>query len=185
MARTETWINCELTEPAKVIYPRGQLFENDVNGNVIGVKVFRDGQPVNLSGSIVGYCTLANGASIPINGLISGNAGYIVLSDDCYVVPGMIIIVIKNIDGGTSATLGAVVSTVFGAGNIAADPAQTTIDQWTAMITTAISDIEGKCIRYDTAQSLSSSEKAQALSNMGQIYQAVQFSNDDYVLILP
>jgi hypothetical protein len=185
MARTEIWVNCELTEPAVVYYPKGELFEDDVNGNIVGVRVYRDHQPVNLTGMIVGYCVLANGTNIPVNGYISGNSGYVLLPASCYTVPGKIIIVIKNVEGSTAATLAAVVLTVFGAGDNIGDPTQTTIDAWTAMITSALTTIEGRSVRYDTAQSLTSAQKEQALSNMGRIYDAVQFSDDDYVIILP
>ena len=185
MARTEIWINCELTQPAVVLYPNGRLFQGDAYGNVIGIHVYSDKQPVNLTGSIIGICYLANGASVPVSGSISGNSAYVVLTDACYAVPGPVIIVIKNVNESITATLGAVVTTVFGTGDASVAPSQTTINAWLAMIQTAINNVEGSSIRYDISQSLTDAQKTQALSNLGKIYDVVQFPDDDYVIILP
>ena len=65
MARIETWVDCDLKKPVLMHYPKGLMFSEDNLGNLIGVNVFSDGAPVTLSGSVTGYCILANGTSIP------------------------------------------------------------------------------------------------------------------------
>ena len=61
MARTECWFEQDLKSPVQVRAINGNVFSLDNNGTLVGVKVFDDGEPATLSGSVTGYCILADG----------------------------------------------------------------------------------------------------------------------------
>ena len=185
MAMVETWVNQDLKQPVRMIYPKGNFFEDDNNGNLVGVRVFDGDSPATLTGSCVGYCVLSNGASIPVNGMVSGNAAYIVIPSSAYAVPGPVIVVIKNINGSDVATLAAICTTVIGTGGTIGDPSAAVIAEWTSIINTAIATVQGNSVRFDTSQSLTNTQKAQAKSNIGAVYSAVQISGDDYKIVCP
>ena len=134
MAMVETWVNQDLKQPVRIIYPKGNFFEDDNNGNLVGVRVFNGDLPAALTGSCVGYCVLSNGASIPVNGTVSGNTAYIVIPSSAYAVPGPVIVIIKNINGSNIATLAAICTTVIGTGGTIGDPSAAVIAEWTATI---------------------------------------------------
>lgn len=183
MARIETWFMCELTEQAKVYYPKGQLFSQDNQANLVGAKVYENGEEVELSGSVIGYCNLANGLSIPVNGSISGNQAYIILPQEAYEVPGLINIILKLIQNSQIMTLCAVVSTVFGAGGVIEDPSQQTIDAWTAQINATIAAVQaGNIVRYDVTQNLTDAQKLRARTNIGVASKATLISGENYKL---
>ena len=185
MAMVETWVNQDLKQPVRMIYPKGNFFEDDNNGNLVGVRVFDGDSPVALTGSCVGYCVQSNGASIPVNGTISGNTAYIVLPSSAYAVPGPIIVVIKNINGSNVATLAAICTTVIGTGGTVGDPSAEVIAEWTAAINTAIATVQGNSVRFDASQSLTDAQKTQARSNIGATYSAVLISGENYKIICP
>lgn len=185
MARIETWLECDLMKPTPVLYPRGPLFTDDNEGNLIGVHVTRDGSPVSLSGSsATGYCVLASGTVVPTPGTISGNDVTILLPSAAYSVPGLINIIIKLTQGTAITTIGAVISTVYGMGNVI-EPSQSTIDAWTAQINAAIALVEGYSVRYDVNQNLTDVQKTRAKNNIGAIPSAVSVGDNNYKLILP
>ena len=88
----------------------------DAKANGFGVRVFRDGQPVSLSGaSVVGYFKNAAGETITINSgnSVSGNTAYVVLPASCYAIPGIFCLAIKIIGGGVTSTMRIVDGTVM------------------------------------------------------------------------
>jgi len=184
MAQIETWLDCDLMKPAPVLYPEGRLFSQDNQGNLIGVRVTKDGAPVTLSGGVTGYCILATGTAVPVAGTISGNKASIVLPESAYAVPGMINIIIKLSQDNAVTTIGAIVSTVFGMGDVV-EPSQSTIDDWTAQINTAIAIVEGNSVRYDTAQSLTDEQKDRAKTNIGAVPYTVSVGGNNYKVVLP
>lgn len=184
MAYIETWLNCDLMKPAPVLYPEGRLFSDDNNGNLIGVNVTKDGEAVAMSGSVTGYCILANGTVEPVAGTIIGNKATVILPSGAYAVPGLITIIVKWIQNTDITTIGAVISTVFGMGGVIS-PAESTIDDWTDAIEAAIDVVEGNSVRYDITQSLTTEQKTRAKNNIGAIPSAVSISGDDYKIILP
>jgi hypothetical protein len=147
--------------------------------------VFNNGSPASLSGSVVGYCVLATGAAIPVSGILSDNTAYIVLPNSAYSVPGLINIIIKLASNSTVTTLAAICMTIVGVGSVVIDPSAAIIDEWTAQINAVIATVQGNSVRFDTSQSLTSEQKAQAKLNIGATYSAVQISGDDYRIICP
>lgn len=185
MALTEIWVRQDLKKPVKMTYPQGNFFEDDNNGNLVGVRVFNGETPVTLTGSCIGYCVTPLGGSIPVNGTISENTAYIILPSSVYDVPGPLIVIIKNINGSDVATLAAVCTTVIGIGSNITDPSAAVIAEWTAQINSAISTVQSNSVRYDTSQSLTAAQKAQAKSNIGATFSVVQISGDNYKIICP
>lgn len=185
VARFETWLDCDLKKPLMMNYPKGLMFSEDNLGNLVGVNVFSDGAPVTLSGSVVGYCILANGTSIPVAGTRTANMAYIIMPETAYKVPGLIVVVIKLVDGGAITSLAALTATVAGIGNIPADPSSATIEQWTAQINATITTLQSTAVRFDTAQSLSATQKQTARTNIGADTSSVLLSDEDYKIVFP
>jgi hypothetical protein len=185
MARIETWLECDLKKPVMMNYPKGLMFSEDSLGNLVGVNVYSDGEPVTLSGSVTGYCILANGSSIPVAGTRAANKAYIVMPQAAYKVPGLIVIIIKLSDGSAYTTLAAMTATVVGIGDVPADPSQSTIDAWTAQINATITALQNGAVRFDTSQTLTAEQKTQARNNIGANTSAVLIANNDYKIIVP
>lgn len=80
--------------------------EGDINANRFGVRVFRNGEPVQLAGSCVGYFIRAAGETVAIsNGVISGNVAYVTLPQTCYAIEGVFSLAIKVSYGGETVTM--------------------------------------------------------------------------------
>lgn len=185
MAQIETWVSQDLKEPVRMNYPKGNLYSDDNQGNLVGVRVFDNGSPASLSGAVTGYCVLATGVAIPVSGTLSGNSAYIVLPDSAYSVPGLINIIIKLTSGSTVTTLAAICMTVVGVGSVVADPSAAIIEEWTAQINAAIATVQANSVRFDTAQSLTGAQKAQVKQNIGPVYSVVGLGNNEYKIICP
>lgn len=118
MAVIETWLRQDLNRMVRVQSLQGQVFSLDDGGNLIGVRVTKDGEPVSLAGTVTGYCILSDGQTVNVTG--SGNAGiqngneaYIVLPQLAYSVPGQLSIVIKITQNSTITTLAACTGYVY------------------------------------------------------------------------
>lgn len=80
--------------------------EGDETANRFGVRAFRNGEPVNLSGSCMGLFIRADGATVTIaDGVISGNTAYVTLPAACYAVEGNFSLAIKTTATGNVLTL--------------------------------------------------------------------------------
>ena len=73
MAQFETWLNSDLQKPLQVQYLKGNIFSADNEGNKVGVRVFSDGEPVTLAGTVSGNVIRADGATVAVEGVSSGN----------------------------------------------------------------------------------------------------------------
>lgn len=93
--------------------------EGDSKGNRYGVRLFRDGEQIDLTGvSCVGYFVRKNGTSVVITGVRNGNICYVDLPSRCYTVEGDFTLSIKLTKEATTITAlivdGTVVNTVTG-----------------------------------------------------------------------
>ena len=91
----ETWFRQDLKQPVMINRLQGTLFAGDVDANLIGVIVTDNGAAATLTGTVYGYIIRPDGETITVTGTISGNRASIVLSDDCYEIPGDVRISIK------------------------------------------------------------------------------------------
>ena len=108
MAVFETWLNQDLQKPLKPQVLDGSLFTQDNAGNLVGVVLFNNGEPEEISGTVGGMILRADGATVAVvDGNSNGNKGWIILPQSAYAVPGQIVIVIKVTNGSTVTTIGA------------------------------------------------------------------------------
>ena len=80
----------------------------DNKGNGFGVRTFRNGEPVDLTGvSIQGYFRNPQGTNIAITSgnSVSGNTAYVVLPQACYTYEGQFCLAIKLVGGGVTGTM--------------------------------------------------------------------------------
>ena len=89
--------------------------KNDSNANRYGVRLWRNGEPVDIGGSTcMGFFIRhANGDTVTIDGgLFNGQEAYVNLPEDCYKYPGGFSLVIKLLDGDITGTMRIVDGTV-------------------------------------------------------------------------
>ena len=95
MAQRETWLQTDLMKPAQVQVLRGVMFSQDNQGDLVGINVYDNGQPAQLSGTVLGYIVKDNGDTVTITGTLQENRAWIVLPANAYDVVGMIHIAIQ------------------------------------------------------------------------------------------
>jgi hypothetical protein len=141
MAIIERWYDQDLTKsvPTRML---GNLYYQDSDSVKLGVRVFSNGQPTALDGSITGYAVLSNGFTVPINtGVKSGNAASITLPPSVFSELGIVRITLKNTSGNVATTIlsgvGVVVQTRT---NDTVLPGQVVTD-WTNQITEAMQEV--------------------------------------------
>ena len=113
MAVIETWYEQDLKQPVKVNYLDGNVFSQDNQGNLVGVRVFDDGEPATLSGSVSASVIRADGATVAVSGVLSSNECYVILPQAAYAVPGVLSVVIKIASGSTVTTVCAMITNVY------------------------------------------------------------------------
>lgn len=114
MAQLEHWFEQDLKNLVSVHHISGNMFSQDNKANKIGVRVFKDGEPVTLSGTISANVILPDNSTLLVeSGSISGNEASIVLPEDAYENPGMISIFIKLSSGSSVTTICAVTTNVY------------------------------------------------------------------------
>ena len=115
----ESWFEQDLKKPVQVQVLNGNVFSQDHNGNLVGVKVYDGGEPATLTGSVNAYCILPDGTTVPVDGTRQDNTAYFMVPQSALAVPGTIRIVIKltetdaNDDVTNVTTLAAILSTVY------------------------------------------------------------------------
>ena len=95
MAQRETWLQTDLKKPAQVQPLRGVMFSQDNQGDLVGVNVYDNGQPAQISGTVLGYIIKDNGETVSVTGTLQENRAWIVLPANAYDVVGMIHIAIQ------------------------------------------------------------------------------------------
>lgn len=88
MARFEHWYGKELSGLVKQIKHPGMLFKGDNQANLIGVQVFKDGKPYDLSGDATVRIVRADGTLITVTGTINKSRAYAILPANAYAVSG-------------------------------------------------------------------------------------------------
>lgn len=79
----------------------------DALGDRFGVRVFRNGEPVSLGGTVAGYFVRnTTGETVVISsGVVSGNEAYVTLPAACYAVEGSFTLAIKVTSGSETVTM--------------------------------------------------------------------------------
>lgn len=113
MAQIETWLNQDMMQAVKVRYLDGNLFSQDNAGNLIGVKLTRDGEDYSGGGTVSANVIRADGGTVAVTGALSGNAATVVLPQSAYAVPGVVSIVVKLTVSGAIITIAAVVANIY------------------------------------------------------------------------
>jgi hypothetical protein len=103
---TERWVEQDIAQPIVVQHCEGVVFTADNNGNIIGVKLYKDGTAFNPSGTATCNVIRPDGVTVSFNGTVSGNAISATLPVTALAVPGVIGVVLQSISG-------SVVTTVF------------------------------------------------------------------------
>lgn len=142
MAVIETWLTQDLKKPVQVQSLCGNFFSHNGNANRIGVRVYDDGEPATLSGTVSGYAVLPDGTTVPCTGALSGNSASVLLPAAAYA-PGNICVTIMLTSGTTITTLGALTgSVVMARTDTQVDPGSVVTD-WTNTINAALQAVEG------------------------------------------
>jgi len=151
------------------------LAQNNNKAHRIGALVYQNGEELVLGGQCSGTAILADGSTVPLTGAVSGNQAYVELNSTCYTVEGTIIVSVTWINGTLQTTLlwavGTVKITNTGIVIQPGDPIpnlEQLMAQITAMqeATAAAEAAATKAVRYDSTQSLTDAQKAQARINI-------------------
>ena len=152
--------------------------KTDDDANRFGVKVFRNGQPEDLTGvSCQGYFRNSQGENIALTsyGTVSGNVAYITLPQACYNYEGQFCLAIKLVGGGVTSTvriIDGMVDNTFTGSAVAPVESVPTYQEILALYdemesaTEAAEEAAAKSVRFDTEQELTAAQKATARENI-------------------
>lgn len=170
--------------------PLQQMFIcQDKDANRLNFELYNGEAPYSPGGSCAGYVVRSDGETVPMTGTVSGNLLSIVLPEEAYAVEGPINVAVKSVAGGSRSTIffgmGTVLvgqtGTIVNPGDVIPDITElmAAIDQM-EQATAAANAAATKAVRFDTAQSLTGAQKAQARQNIqaAQVT-AVDFSGSD------
>lgn len=157
--------------------------EGDEMANRFGVRLFRDGEPVNIgSGQCQGFFMAPNGTNILISGSsytgVDANKAWVQLPQGCYTYEGQFALAIKLIGGGVTGTMrivDGVVSDTGATGAVMPTSQVPTSAEIIAAYEDAVAVIDNS-VRFDITQSLTTAEKERATANIGAA-QAEDLSN--------
>ena len=175
MAQFLNMYKVDLADGAAPVVSLKQIHFGDHKANRVGAIVTMDGVPYPLGGNCAGTAILADGSTVPLTGAISGNQAYVELDSACYQVEGQINVFVAWVSGSLQTTLLAAVGTVrITETSTVIQPSTPVPDlaelmaQITAMqeATAAANAAATKSVRYDTAQSLTGAQMAQARVNI-------------------
>ena len=143
----------------------------DNKADAFGIRVFRDGAAVSLSGaSVQGFFRNAEGTNIAITSgnSISGNTATVILPQACYNVEGKFTLAIKLIASGITGTMRIVDGMVdnTNTGNAVAPTGTVpTYQEVLSVYNEMVAAKEGS-VRFDEEQSLTAAQKKQARLNI-------------------
>lgn len=164
-----------LDAPITVDSLHGMTFTNESGAHQFVISAMQGGNPLALTGGVSARFMRANNTTILLTGSVTGGKAVITLHQDCYNVPGRFQLAIFNTVSGTTtciyAAIGTVQRTVAGE-LIDSGEAVPDISDLLAQIdaceqaTAAANAAATKAVRYDTAQTLTETQKAQARANV-------------------
>lgn len=148
----------------------------DNNANWYGVRVFRNGEPVNLTGcSVQGIFMPSSGSAILISDSthtwVSENEAAVLLPQACYNVKGQFTLAIKIIGTtaytttGTVRIIDGVVADTYSANPVAPTAAVPTYQEILAVYDQMVAAKDGS-VRFDIEQELTAAQMTQARGNI-------------------
>ena len=148
----------------------------DAKGNRFGVRLLRNGEPVNVgSATVTGLFMAPNGTNYVINESqvsgstwIDGNVAGVILPSGCYAVEGQFCLAIKLSQSGVVTTMRIIDGMVSNTGTTGAVVPSSNIptgDQIIAAYQQAMAVIDNS-VRYDVSQELTNAQKRQARLNV-------------------
>lgn len=150
MAVMELWRRRDLEGTVKPEYIDGNFFTQDSVGNLVGVKVYKDGAEVTLTGSVTGYCVLPSGETVSVAGTRSGNQASILVPQSALACTGPLGITLKLIDGNTITTLMSIIVVVYRSKtDTVITPSSQIITDWTNQISAALQEVEDASAAQD------------------------------------
>ena len=164
----ETWLSADLNQPQSILDLTGSTYTNDANSNLIGVKVYKDGSPVSLTGSISAYAIRPDGATATITGSKEDNKAWIILPAACFAAgSGILTVAIRHIKNDEKTTLAACriyVSTTTTDTIIDPSHVVPSLDELLVMISTMETDTAAAEAATSSANSAASSANSAASS---------------------
>lgn len=150
MAVMELWRRRDLEGAVKTEYIDGNFFSQDSVGNLVGVKVYKDGAEVALTGSVTGYCVLPSGETVSVAGTRSGNQASILVPQSALAYTGPLGITLKLIDGNTITTLMSIIVVVCRSKtDTVITPSSQIITDWSNQIAAALQEVEDASAEQD------------------------------------
>lgn len=90
------WQRIDLKHATNVKPMTGVLFSADSGANLFGAEIFDNGAPASLTGAAcIGYAIRADSSTVTVQGSVTDNKAYILLTSSAYSVPGTLDILIK------------------------------------------------------------------------------------------
>ena len=150
MAVMELWRRRDLEGTVKPEYIDGNFFTQDSVGNLVGVKCYKDGAEVALTGSVTGYCVLPSGETVSVAGTRSGNQASILVPQSALAYTGPLGITLKLIDGNTITTLMRIIVVVYRSKtDTVITPSSQIITDWANQISAALQEVEDASAEQD------------------------------------
>ena len=150
MAVMELWRRRDLEGTVKPEYIDGNFFTQDSVGNLVGVKCYKDGAEVALTGSVTGYCVLPSGETVSVAGTRSGNQASILVPQSALAYTGPLGITLKLIDGNTITTLMSIIVVVYRSKtDTVITPSSQIITDWANQISAALQEVEDASAAQD------------------------------------
>ena len=89
------------------------LGEGDEKAQIYGFRLFRNGQPEEIVGSVAGYFIRPDGQTVALVGEKNGNEGYVTLEESCFAVSGIFLLAIKIVSANMTNTVRIVDGTIL------------------------------------------------------------------------
>lgn len=200
----EKWYDVDVLRPRQLIPDLGfPVFKGDANSVRVGVHMFSNKEPLDVSGSVEGYVLLPNGAMAPvITGEKEGNAAWIDLSELSLAIIGRIQVAIRLVDGEEETVIFCASATVRRVGSETIIDPDDVIPTWDDILdkiaamdaaaqeceeaAAAATEAASHAVQYDAVQTLTNAQKTQARENIGaaSLTQITQLQDGTYAVTL-
>ena len=173
-------------------FMKRSIGQGDKLANKFGVRLFRNGEPVNAGGATcIGLFMAPDGQNILVSGDgiagTTGNTAWVILPQACYNVEGQFSLALKVVGStmtGTMRIIDGVVDNTGVTGAVAPVESVPTYQEIIAVYEQMLEAKEG-AIRYDIEQDLTAEERNQARNNIGMLgVSFTQISGDDYMMVV-